>query len=72
MADCGRMVVAAAVMVAAQLASAPSLIVTLNKLLVAAGVPEDRCRQHHCLYAAMATLTSCFIMHISIMFLKCS
>jgi hypothetical protein len=43
-------VMAAVAMVEAQLASAPSLIVTL-KLLVAAHVPEDRCRRHHYLFA---------------------
>ncbi len=58
MAVCGGMVVAAAVMAAGQVASAPSLIVTFTELLVAACVPKDRCRQHHCLCAAGATLMS--------------
>ncbi len=57
MAVCSRTAVAAAVTAAAQLASVLSLIMMLTKLLVAARVLEDRCRQHHCLYAAMATLT---------------
>jgi hypothetical protein len=58
MAVCSRTAVAAAVMAAKKLASIPSLIVTHTEVLVAARVSEDRCRQHHCLYRAMATLTS--------------
>jgi len=44
-------VMAAVATAEVQLASALSLIVTLAKLLVAAHVPEDRCRRYHYLCA---------------------